>query len=279
MAYKLTRRFNNCKFSSSCLREVRKELKKHLGITRRLKFFYGIIDHGNYCYNYVDKRKGESEFFDKYREKVDNAHFYWGKGLFDELLKFDYFRDEYDGIEFSCTSIEIKLPDTNDIHDLFAIFERYEEDAKESFPENEKPPEPPTIFIGHGRSKLWQELHNHLRDKHGYIVKAYETGARAGHAVRNIVEDMAKKSNIAFLVHTAEDEMQDGSFQARPNVIHETGLFQGKLGFSRAIVLLEKGCKSFSNLDGIEQIRFSKGKIRETFGDVIATLRREFEDE
>jgi hypothetical protein len=42
------------------------------------------------------------------------------------------------------------------------------------------------------------------------------------------------------------------------------------------IVLLEEGAKKFSNIAGIHQIRFSKGNIRETFGDVLATLRREF---
>jgi len=63
--------------------------------------------------------------------------------------------------------------------------------------------------------------------------------------------------------------------RARQNVIHELGLFQGKLGFSRAIILLEEGTEQFSNIQGIEQIRFSKGNIRETFGEVLATIRRE----
>jgi predicted nucleotide-binding protein len=59
-------------------------------------------------------------------------------------------------------------------------------------------------------------------------------------------------------------------------VIHETGLFQGRLGFSRAIVLLEDGAEEFSNLAGIQQIRFAKSNIKETFGEVLAVLRREF---
>ena len=36
-----------------------------------------------------------------------------------------------------------------------------------------------------------------------------------------------------------EDEHKDGSVHPRENVIHEAGLFQGRLGFPRAIVLLE----------------------------------------
>ena len=59
-------------------------------------------------------------------------------------------------------------------------------------------------------------------------------------------------------------------------MVHELGLFQGKLGSNRALVLLEEGVESFSNLQGINQIRFSIGNIRESFGDVLAALKREF---
>ena len=61
-------------------------------------------------------------------------------------------------------------------------------------------------------------------------------------------------------------------------MIHEAGLFQGHLGFNRAIILLEEGTEEFSNIQGIEQIRFGKKNIKETFGEVLATLRREFVD-
>ena len=86
---------------------------------------------------------------------------------------------------------------------------------------------------------------------------------------------MLNESNLAFLIMTGEDEMPDGSLQARQNVIHEIGFFQGKLGFSKAIILLEDGQQEFSNIHGIQQIRFSKGNIKETFGDVLAVIKRE----
>jgi predicted nucleotide-binding protein len=52
---------------------------------------------------------------------------------------------------------------------------------------------------------------------------------------------MLDDASFAFLVLTAEDERSDATTQARTNVIHEVGLFQGRLGFERAIVLLEEG--------------------------------------
>jgi hypothetical protein len=41
-------------------------------------------------------------------------------------------------------------------------------------------------------------------------------------------------------------------------------------------VLLEEEVVEFSNIHGLNQIRFHKGNIRETFGEVLATIRREF---
>jgi predicted nucleotide-binding protein len=125
---------------------------------------------------------------------------------------------------------------------------------------------------------LWRELKDHLQDKHGISVQAYETGARAGHTIRDILEDLARDSTFAILVFTAEDEQPDGTFRARQNVVHEAGLFQGKLGFSRAIILLEDGVQQFSNIAGIQYIPFSRGNIREAYGDVVATINREFQN-
>ena len=137
----------------------------------------------------------------------------------------------------------------------------------------------PVVFIGHGRSDQWRNLKDHLGDLHGYDVEAFESGARAGHTVRDILNSMMKSSSFALLVMTGEDETAEGGFRARQNVVHEAGLFQGKLGFERAIVLLEEGVEEFSNIHGITQIRFKRGNIRETYGDVLATLRREFPPE
>jgi predicted nucleotide-binding protein len=59
------------------------------------------------------------------------------------------------------------------------------------------------------------------------------------------------------------------------NVIHEVGLFQGRLGIERAIVLLEDGCAEFSNIHGLGQIRFPTGNITSVFEEIRCTLERE----
>lgn len=176
------------------------------------------------------------------------------------------------------STFSVEAPDRNSIEEIFDIFDRNAENCALKEPEDKKSKgnENPTIFIGHGHNPIWKELKDHLQDKHGFPVEAYETGARAGHTIRDILQEMMDVSSFALLVFTGDDEHADGTFHARQNVIHEAGLFQGKLGFSRAIVLLEEGVEEISNIAGIQQIRFSKGNVKEVFGDVLATVGREF---
>ena len=177
------------------------------------------------------------------------------------------------------SDVIIAAVDRGAIESLFHVFEAAVNSAR--LPDPPKPEEPrtrPVVFIGHGRSQLWRQLKDHLQDKHKVQIEAYESGARAGHAIRDILEHMLDRSSFALLVLTGEDETAEGDMRARQNVIHETGLFQGRLGFSRAIVVKEDGTEEFSNIHGIEQIRFSKGNIKETFGEVLSVLRREFPD-
>ena len=91
-----------------------------------------------------------------------------------------------------------------------------------------------------------------------------------------MIAEILDSTSFAVLVMTGEDTMEDGTIRARQNVIHEIGLFQGRLGFTKAVVLKEEGTEEFSNLYGVHQIRYSKGNIKETFGDVLAVLKREF---
>jgi len=172
------------------------------------------------------------------------------------------------------TSVSVTAACRAHIEAVFAIFEAAKEASQ--LPVAPRPAMRPIVFIGHGRSSQWRDLKDHLQEKHGYRVEAYETGARAGHTIRDILEDMVRTSSFATLVLTAEDEQTDGQYRARQNVVHEAGLFQGRLGFARAIMLLEDGVEEFSNVQGVQHIRFAKSNIKETFGDVLATLRREF---
>lgn len=131
------------------------------------------------------------------------------------------------------------------------------------------------IFIGHGRSHIWRELKDFLEDTLNLSCEEFNRIPTAGKSTVDRLKEMLDESYLAFLIMTGEDEQADGSLRARSNVIHEVGLFQGKLGFERAIILLEEDCQDFSNIHGITYIRFPKGRINATFGEIVRVLKQE----
>lgn len=97
-----------------------------------------------------------------------------------------------------------------------------------------------TVFIGHGgRSQAWRDLKDLLQDRLRLKPDEFNMEPAAGMTTKERLEEMLNSAVFAFLVMTGEDEHSDKTTHARENVIHEVGLFQGALGFRRAIVLLE----------------------------------------
>lgn len=131
------------------------------------------------------------------------------------------------------------------------------------------------VFIGHGRSKEWKDLKDFIEGRMRLPWDEFNRVPVAGIANTARLATMLDSAAIAFLVLTAEDETGNGQLQARMNVVHEVGLFQGRLGFAKAIVMLEEGCEEFSNIQGFGQIRFPKNNIRAAFHDVELVLERE----
>lgn len=257
----ITKKFPNAYFGAATIKEaIAKIIKEEEegGGRKTCKIAKGLE---------TTRHDDEREFYTDYKKMPDSATI--GIDIRDKKnsINIEYIKGLH-------TSVSVEASNRGDIEDVIDLFDREYDNAIEK---NLLPNKLFTIFIGHGGDPQWKDLKDHLENKHSYKIEAYETGARAGHTIRSILEEMSNKSSIAFLVMTGEDLKNNGTRTARPNVIHEVGLFQGKLGFDKAIVLLEEGTEEFSNLYGIQQIRFAKGNIKETYGDVLATIKRELE--
>ena len=140
------------------------------------------------------------------------------------------------------------------------------------------------VFIGHGRSPIWRELKDFLKDRLGLQVEEFNSVPTAGRATKERLLEMMDEAAFAFLVMTGDDEFRvvtgedgqpDTRLYPRLNVVHEAGLFQGRLGFERAIVLLEEGCEEFSNIEGVTQIRFPRNDISAKSEEIRRVLERE----
>lgn len=132
-----------------------------------------------------------------------------------------------------------------------------------------------TVFIGHGRSREWRDLKDLLVERLDLRCVEFNSASIAGVPTTQRLEALLNEATFAFLVMTAEDIHADGSHHARENVVHEAGLFQGHLGFKRAIILLEQGCDEFSNITGLGQIRFPQGDILAKSEEIRMVLQRE----
>jgi predicted nucleotide-binding protein len=201
----------------------------------------------------------DEEFFDLYRGSDGEA--LYSKSASDLQLQVSY--------SGRATKVTVQA-DTRE--KLLRICEPFENDAPAAAVRVDAPAL--RVFIGHGHSAAWRELKDHLTDQHGFETSAYEVGARAGHWIRDILESLLTDASFAILVMTAEDQTAANGVRARQNVVHELGLFQGKLGFARAIVVNERGVELFSNIDGLQRVEFGANNIREAFGDVVAALRQ-----
>ena len=132
-----------------------------------------------------------------------------------------------------------------------------------------------TVFLGHGgASTEYLKLGVWLSD-HGLEWEVFDRKPTAGMSTKERLSEMLDNAQFAFLFMTPEDELADGAMIARSNVVHEVGLFQGRLGWLKAIVLLEEGCEEFSNIEGVGQIRYPKGNVKAAFDEIRTVLERE----
>jgi len=129
------------------------------------------------------------------------------------------------------------------------------------------------VFIGHGRSKLWASVQVFLQNELKLKTVCYESESRVGESIVPVFDKMLNQATYAVLVLTAEDQTEEGGRRARQNVIHEAGLFQGRLGFDKAVLLVQRGIEGFSNVDGLQHIPFTDDNVKETFYELQRALK------
>ena len=115
----------------------------------------------------------------------------------------------------------------------------------------------------------------HLSDELHLSVEVWESDSRAGRHNVEVLKGFLSACGFAVLVVTGDDTAHDGVVRARQNVIHEIGLFQGRIGFERVALLEQEGLEGFSNIDGLQRIPFQGIKIEQCFYELDRMLRRE----
>ncbi len=157
-------------------------------------------------------------------------------------------------------TLSAKLDKLESIIDRIELFQT-EKSREEDSISNENFSAENIVFIEHGRSQLWARLKVYLEDELKVKTTSYESESRIGDSIIPILVQLLNDAFFAILILTAEDETKDGKIRAHQNVIHETGLFQGKLGFKKAIILRQEGLEELTNLAGVQYIKFTGDNI------------------
>jgi sugar/nucleoside kinase (ribokinase family) len=134
----------------------------------------------------------------------------------------------------------------------------------------------PKVFIGHGRDNCWRAVKDFLEDECDVAVASFESESRGGYGIDDVLMTCLDECSMAVCILTAEDDMgSKTTMRARQNVVHEVGLCQGRYGLERVALLVEEGVEGFSNLYGIVQLRFPRGRVDAVFHELHRMLRRE----
>jgi len=175
--------------------------------------------------------------------------------------------------EYLNNEYRIELQDTlNELSLLIKRYETYGEPSDRTL-SGGKTQGLGKIFLGHGRNPIWNRVLRFLKDELSMEVIAFETESRASSHIVDVLTDFLDECNFAVIVMTADDETTEGKTRSRQNVIHEIGLFQGRHGFDRVLIFQQEGVEEFSNIAGLQTIRF-KEKPEDGFYELQRALKR-----
>jgi predicted nucleotide-binding protein len=118
-----------------------------------------------------------------------------------------------------------------------------------------------TVFLIHGHDELnLLRLCQLLKDRWDIQSIILKERAGKGRTLIEKFEGEAPAATFAIALLSPDDQVQGAGAnypQARPNVVFELGWFYGRLGREKVCILLRKGTKIHSDLDGISRIEFN----------------------
>ncbi|MGH4015018.1 MAG: PfkB family carbohydrate kinase [Pseudonocardiaceae bacterium] len=133
--------------------------------------------------------------------------------------------------------------------------------------------QPKGVFIAHGANPEWLAVQRFIEERFNLPVYSFESSSWGGHQVTEALANYLEKCSFAICVLTAEDFTGDGRKLARQNVVHEVGLFQGRHGFDRVMVLAEEGCNFVPQAAKPHTISFPHNGIDRTFYRLAEMIR------
>jgi sugar/nucleoside kinase (ribokinase family) len=132
------------------------------------------------------------------------------------------------------------------------------------------------VFIAHGGNPDWIAVKLFVEERVGLPTYSFESDAWGGLQVTSALSSYLDRCGFAICVLTAEDLTTDGHRVARQNVIHEIGLFQGRHGFDKVVILAEEGCELVAWAGQVTVITFPHNAVSHAFYELGEVLKSKF---
>ena len=110
------------------------------------------------------------------------------------------------------------------------------------------------VFIAYGNNPDSLTILKLLLDTSKIPYSLLSDEGQIGDTIISAFEKIADQAALALVLCTPEDELKDGSWLPRQNVIYELGYFRAKLGANKACILRQTNGKKLrmpSDLDGV----------------------------
>jgi hypothetical protein len=134
---------------------------------------------------------------------------------------------------------------------------------------------PRAIVVGHGRSALWKPLRDRIADAFALPCHGFQQVPLPGLGTMAAMQEVLPRSQFAILVLTREDVEIEGELAAQLNMVRLAGLFQGRLGFTRVLLLLEECATLLPGVKDIPLLVFPEGNPLAIWPKVRAILENE----
>jgi predicted nucleotide-binding protein len=115
------------------------------------------------------------------------------------------------------------------------------------------------VFIVHGHDNETKEAVARFLETLGYTPIILHEQANKGRTIIQKFRDEASDVGFAVVLMTPDDQMPDGSFRARQNVILELGFFLGALGPDCVAAIVKGDVERPSDFDGVVYIPYDGG--------------------
>lgn len=115
------------------------------------------------------------------------------------------------------------------------------------------------VFVVHGHDEGPKESVARFLERLGYQPVILHEQANKGRTIIQKFQDEAADVGFAVVLMTPDDQMPNGTFRARQNVVLELGFFLGRLGTDRVAAIVKDKVETPSDFDGVIYISYDGG--------------------